>query len=157
MTGFEAIQRELWRSFVGDPWHGPGVKQAVKGISHGDAFLRVSPEIHTVAEMVSHMSTWIQHVRKSLGGSQPVEKVTTEQDWPGGFAPDDWDRLLEGLDSDYEQLMKTIGQLEESELLEKVPGTETTRFDLVLGILQHNIYHAGQISLLKKMTTGGIR
>lgn len=157
MTGFEEIQRELWRSFWGDPWHGPGVKQALEGIPQGDAFLRVSPEVHTVAEIVSHMSTWIQHVRKSLGGSQPVEKVTPEQDWPSDFDSDDWDRVLKGLDDDYEQLVKRVGQLAECEILESVPGTETTRFDLVMGILLHNIYHAGQISLLKKMTIGGAR
>ncbi|UCF37823.1 MAG: DinB family protein [Acidobacteriota bacterium] len=157
MLGIREIRQELSKSYFGEAWHGPSLKQALQGVGEQEVWTRVHPEVHTVGEIVLHLRTWMQSAEQRISGRMPFESVTDEQDWPSGSEAEDWSSLMNGLDADFDQLLTAVGQLEESELFDSIAGTKDNRFELILGILQHNIYHAGQIVLLRKLHAGGVR
>ena len=61
-----------------------------------------------------------------------------------------WDEAIERLKTGHKKLAQRIAVLTDADLLNKVPGRDHTVYMTVHGLIQHNLYHAGQIAILKK-------
>lgn len=139
----------LQHTFEKNAWHGPALKEVLENVSATDAQKKL-PDSHSIIELVAHITAWRVFVVKKLQGNTEY-KVTDEMNFP---APTDWVKVVEELDASQERLMEALKAFDSSKLFESVPhGSYNYNFYTLLhGIIHHDLYHAGQIALLKKQT-----
>jgi uncharacterized damage-inducible protein DinB len=135
----------LQKSFNGPAWHGPAVMEVLATVTPQEAAHKISTS-HSVIELVMHMTTWRNFVTKRLQGDNAFE-VSQEENFPKGT---DWTAALNALEHSQEELINAINKFSEEKLLEIVPTRKYNFYTMLYGIIQHDIYHTGQIVLLKK-------
>lgn len=151
------IVEQLERAYNGDAWHGPSVRAALDGVDARQAAARPEPTAHTICEIVLHMTAWTREVtrRLRLGIAQEPE----DGDWTAGAAADEdgWTAILAALDAANEELVQAITALDDAQLEDRIGderdralGSGVSRYVTLHGLVQHHVYHAGQISLIKK-------
>ena len=116
----------------------------------GQAIQRPVAKAHNIWEIVLHMTTWKRVVRERIEGQ--VRDIPREEAWPrlGDTSDSDWESAINALVEAHRRLYDVVAQLDETRLSDK-PGPESnTYYVQVHGIIQHDLYHAGQIALLKK-------
>ena len=139
----------------GGAWHGPSLMEALKGVNVGQAAARPIEGRHTIWEIVNHCAYWMRSVDKALHG-EVMESIPETEDWVGmGETADDWKRDLERMDQTYEKLQATIEGFEGD--LDAMVGAQFgenffqfSNRKMLHGVADHNIYHAGQVSILKR-------
>ena len=154
MSEAERLHDQLRRAFEGEAWHGPSVREVLAGVTAAQAAARPLRNAHTIWELVLHIAAWEAIVRRRLSGQLIVE-VSDEQDWPPvrDTSEPAWKRALEELSRGHQQLRQAVAGLTDERLGEKVPGKDHTIYGTVQGAIQHDLYHAGQIAILKKELT----
>jgi len=157
MNEIARIVDQLEREHAGDPWHGSPLSVILEGITWEQAAARPVAAAHSIWELVLHMAAWKNEVRHRLSGEPAREPE--EGDWPavGAVSPDTWTAALERLELAHRLLVSAVKDFPEQNLYipindarEQVPGAGTTYYELLHGIVQHDVYHAGQIAVLKK-------
>ena len=150
MAERDRILNQLERAFEGEAWHGPSVLEALEGVTWKQALLKPVPKAHSIWELVLHMTAWEDVVRRRLLGESP--DITDEENWPRvkDQSSAAWTRALEGLRAGHMKLRQTAAGISDDLLDQSPTGKHSTRYVLLHGIIQHDIYHAGQISILKK-------
>jgi uncharacterized damage-inducible protein DinB len=151
MTEIERIVDQLKRAYEGKAWHGPAVCEVLAGITAEQAARRPLASAHNIWELVVHIGVWEAFVRRRLEG-ELITDVPPEQDWPPVTATDEaaWQRALVQLEEGHMRLRNAIAALPDSRLSEIVPGMDYSIYFMLHGVVQHDLYHAGQIALLKK-------
>lgn len=148
----QRIAEMLNTAFHGGAWHGPSVMEATKGLSPKEASYKF-PSLHTIAELVYHMTSWRLFAVNRMQGD---ESYTIDDKKNFGNTPKvdafELETLLMELSLSQDELMKELKKKEDAFLDEIVPGSEYSFYTLIHGIIQHDIYHTGQIMLLKKMS-----
>jgi len=144
--------RSLIKScYDGPAWHGPAVLQTIKTINFEIIGKRVN-DSHNIIELVNHMASWKLFIIKKLDGDADFDVVGpinfTKIDNPTAA---DWTAALERLQTIHDELMDKLKLTEDSILLEGVPGRSYNFFFLLTGIVNHSLYHLGQIKLLMKL------
>ena len=152
MSEAKRIEDELWRALYGDAWHGPAVLELLDGIHAGTAAAKPIRGCHSIWEIVLHLDAWHQVVFQCLHGH--AVELPADQDWPasGGHTAQAWRSALQLLHDNHQALCRAVGCLPDSQLLLQVPGKEEwySVYFMLHGVVQHDLYHAGQIALLKK-------
>jgi len=150
MNESERLADQIERALNGDAWHGPSWKEVLEGVSREAALQRPIPEAHSIAEIVRHATTWHDVVRRRLDGESPA--VSDAEDWPAANLPDDaaWTAARSRLFDTGRALRETVARFPAERLKEKRPGVDDVWYHLVIGELQHVLYHAGQAAILKK-------
>ena len=150
MNESERFANQLERALNGNAWHGPSWREALDGITRERALERPIPEAHSIAEIVLHATTWHDVVRRRLEGETP--EVSDAEDWPTAKLADEaaWKAAVSRLFATGAALREKVELFPVERLHEKRPKTDDTWYGLVIGELQHVLYHAGQVSLLKK-------
>lgn len=157
MGEIDRIAGQLQRAFNGDAWYGPSVRAALEGVDARRAAERPEPTAHTICEIVLHMTAWTREVTRRLRAGTAQDPA--DGDWPTATVAtdDDWSGIVAALDGANEELVQVIsaldnGQLEEriGEVRDRALGSGVSRYETLHGLIQHHVYHAGQISLLKK-------
>jgi uncharacterized damage-inducible protein DinB len=102
------------------------------------------------------MATWQDVARRRLTGQEIGEEISDlppQLDWPAvpGTSETAWRQAVENLTQSKQQLHKAISQLDDHRLSDLVPGKDYSVYVLLHGVIQHNLYHAGQIAVLKKL------
>ena len=148
MNEIDRIQDQLRRAFEGDAWHGPSVREVLDGVDAARAAARPIPDGHSIWELTLHLITWEAVVASRIRGA--TVDVADAMDWPAVGNPTEsaWRAAREALESGHRDLVAAIAEVSPSRLDEKV-GTRTM-YLLMHGIVQHDLYHAGQIALLRK-------
>ncbi len=156
MGEVQRIDDQLKRTFERDAWHGPALREVLEGVTAKQAAARPIPGAHTIWELVHHIAAWEEVVTQRLGG-EPWMEYPTEKDWPPVLdeQPASWDDALGRLANARSQLRETVGAASEARLAETVPNADYTFYVLVHGVIQHGLYHAGQITVLKKALAAG--
>jgi uncharacterized damage-inducible protein DinB len=151
MSEIERITDQIRRAFEGDAWHGPSVREVLEGVTPETAARKVLPDAHTIWEIVLHIAAWENFVGKRLAGEM-VKGPTGTEDWSvvNDPSPAAWRRTIDVLMEGHQQLIKAISKMREEKLNETVPETDFSYYVLLHGLVQHDLYHAGQIALLKK-------
>jgi uncharacterized damage-inducible protein DinB len=156
-TEIDRIIDELDREYGGDAWHGNPLTQLLDGIDHVKAAAKPIPNAHSIWEIVLHMIGWKNEVRRRLQGSPAG--LPTEGDWPGPSRATDeaWADAVKALKNAHRALVAEIQRLPESRLFAPIndprnreTGQGVSYYVLLHGIVQHDVYHSGQIALLKK-------
>ncbi|MGH9943911.1 MAG: DinB family protein [Pyrinomonadaceae bacterium] len=157
MTEIERIADQLERAFRADAWCGPSLLEALSGVTAARAAARPFPQANSIWEIVLHATGWKGVVRERLAGR--AARMPVEGDWPDieGTNEAAWQATLERLQASHDELMISVrcltdGQLNEMLLSEaaRETGGGVSCYVTLHGVAQHDLYHAGQISLLKK-------
>jgi uncharacterized damage-inducible protein DinB len=140
----------LQRAFKGEAWHGPSLRELLADVTSNNAAARPVANAHKIWEIVLHLTAWHRAVKRRLEGE--AVQLSPQEDWP---AADEthataWKNALAALENSHQQLCETILQLTEAQLQNIVPGKNYSVYFMLHGLIQHDLYHAGQIALLKK-------
>jgi len=132
-------------------WHGADLRAALADVTPEIAFWRPGPGRHSIAEIALHHAYYAHSVRQQLLGT-PVEPFALEgDDW--FTLPDQsnmtWPEILRVVETEQAQLAAVVAGVGAGRVKSAVADSE--RFDLVLGITCHAVYHAGQVQLLKRL------
>ena len=148
-TEIKRIVSLLEQTFERGAWHGPSVKEALENISEAQALKRL-PDTHSIIELVAHMTSWRMYVVRKLAGDESY-KVKEEDNFP---TSSDWSACLLNLSESQRQLIAGLLSSTEGKLYQQVPGQKgpLTFYTLLHSIIHHDLYHAGQIILIKKAT-----
>lgn len=151
MSEIKRINDQLKRAFEGTAWHGPSVSEVLAGVTAEQAAAHLIANAHSIWEITLHIATWERVGRRRIEETTPLD-VSDEEDWPAveDTSDDAWTNTLDELRRNHETLRAAIRQLDEARLEEIVPGTQYSVYFLLHGVIQHDLYHAGQIALLKK-------
>ncbi len=134
-------------------WHGPSVVEALKDVSPKMSEARLSPNTHSIAEIVYHLTNWRIFAVKKLQGDEQFDIKTRDKDWKTFAVVDDfeWEALQMELSLTQEELVSELEKIENDDFLEDiVPGRDYTYYTLLHGIIHHDLYHTGQVSFIKK-------
>lgn len=145
------IARQLQLAYHGDAWHGPSLTEILAGVTAAQAVARPVPPAHSIWELVLHIEVW---TREALGATQgtPMGKFfRTPQDWPpvNDSSESAWTAAKDRLFETANQLAAAIEAFDDARLHETVPGRKYDFYYLFHGVVQHSLYHGGQIALLK--------
>jgi hypothetical protein len=103
-----------------------------------------------VWEIALHLGFWHDAVRRRLGGE--IVDYEPEEDWPipAPAAEANWRAALDKLDQGLSALVDTVRRVNPDRLSDVVPGRSFTFYEMLHGVPQHDLYHAGQVMLLSK-------
>lgn len=137
-------------------WHGPNLRGSIRGLSVPQAAWRPQPPRHNIWEIVLHAAYWKYTVRRRLLGEKRGSFPLKGSNWfprPIEGAPDEsqWKSDIELLHTTHLSLRRAIEQLTPDLLARPARGGTTSVLSLVTGIAAHDLYHAGQIQLLKRL------
>ena len=151
MRAIERIIDQLNSGFGGavggHAWHGPALRTLLDGVTQEQATAHPIAGAHSILELVVHVGTWMDVAARRLRG-EPVESATVD-DW-SDVTKTSFPAAVEELERAESRLLDAVARLTPEDLDRKVPGKKHPKYAEVHGVLQHNIYHAGQIALLKK-------
>lgn len=157
MREIERIEDQMKREAEGETWHGPSLQEALTGITAEQAAAKPLTSAHSIWEIVLHTTGWMRAVRRRI--EDGWVDLPDEGDWPPVTDTSEaaWQRALAALGEAHEALRRTVAALNDAQLddhlgRERDPptGGGVSVYVTLHGIIQHNIYHAGQIALLKK-------
>ena len=154
MNDIERFIDQLEREHSGEPWHGSPLQEILQGIDHTKAAAKPLASAHSIWELVLHIAAWKNEVRHRLSGARAGEPQ--EGDWPadGETTAAAWKTAREQLELSHRLLVSAVRDLPEPQLFEPTNDSRgdlaPTYYELLHGIVQHDVYHAGQIAVLKK-------
>jgi uncharacterized damage-inducible protein DinB len=154
MSETTRLADQIRRAFEGDAWHGDSIKELLAGVTADIAAARPIKNAHSIWELVLHIAAWDDAVLQRVGGT--AVELTKQQDFPPVTdpSPATWRRTVSHLEKTHNQLIKAVAAFPDSRLQDQVPGKTENYYDfyyMFSGIVQHELYHAGQIALLKKV------
>lgn len=145
----EILADQIRRAFWGESWHGPSVREVLAGVSAEDAAAHPIAGAHSIWEIVLHMTGgYILVLRRVRGeGAQ----LSPEEEWPPVPEPSSeaWRKSQHTLDQLNQQLQSAVRAFPTERLSQEL-GSEYTAYTQFCGAPQHDLYHAGQIVMLKK-------
>ena len=152
MTEIERILDQLKRAYEGGAWHGPSVREVLAGVTATQAHARPLQNAHSIWELVHHIAVWENVGRRRLEGDRAEINISSPEDWPPADDMSDavWEQAKAALDRGHEALRKAIAALDESRLDQPILEGLSTTYVTLHGVIQHDLYHAGQIAMLKK-------
>jgi uncharacterized damage-inducible protein DinB len=155
MSQVESLADQLERSFRGGAWHGPAVAETLAGVEEATAAARPLLGAHSIWEIVHHLTVWNDVPRRRLDG-EGLQNLPAERDWPPvrDVSAGAWQAALTALEDSHAALRARVQDLADAQLDDPVTGSDSTVRGMLFGVLQHNAYHAGQITLLRKAPGG---
>jgi hypothetical protein len=151
------IADQLRRAFTGDPWHGSPLLHLLAGITAEQARAHPVPSVHSIWELVMHIDFWLHAALDASQGVAMPKLHGTEGDWPA--LRDDssaaWIAAQDRLFQNAERLAQAMERFDDAKLQDTVPGRQYDFYYLFHGIVQHSLYHGGQIAMLKKALSAG--
>ncbi|HYH55861.1 MAG TPA: DinB family protein [Anseongella sp.] len=148
MDALNYLAGEFSNVYNGSPWYGKPVCEVLKGIQPAAAFARPAEKVHSIAELLAHMISWRQVLINSLeknGKPKPKQHETFMTGTYGDNEETMWQKMKETFDRQHQQITKLLSAA-------TAAGKGGT-LRLINGVIQHDIYHLGQIAMLKKELT----
>jgi len=144
----------LDRAYDQASWHGVNLKGSIRGLSPAAASRRPAPGRHNIWETVVHCAYWKYAVWRRLTGAKRGSFPLDGSNWferPVAMTRRAWDADRRLLDEMHVMLRSAVAAWPARALGRRERGLKTTPFDLIAGIAAHDLYHAGQIQLLKRL------
>ena len=152
-----AVEKDLLlemldRSFDMRSWHGPNLRGSIRGVEPATAAARPAPNRHNIWEHVIHAAYWKYVVRRRLLGEKRGSFALKGSNWfvrPVQATAEAWKADVALLEEVHNTLRAAVASLDSADLA-RAAGSFSRRA-LILGIAAHDVYHAGQIQLLKRL------
>ena len=155
MTEIERIIDQLKRAFVGEAWHGPAVIEILEGITAQQAAAHPLAGGHSIWELALHITAWTRAGSRRLQGDRA--QLTDAENFPAVTDSSEraWQEARESIKQAHEELRSAILLLDDSRLDQPIIEGMSSIYVTLHGIIQHSLYHAGQIAILKKAFSEG--
>jgi len=155
MTPGRLEARVLNEGYGPGAWHGADLKAALADVAPALAFWRPAPGRHNIAEIALHHAYYVHSVRGKISGEAPGPFVLEGDDWfeASGEAGLGWPQIQAVVGAEQEKLAALAGDIAAGRATS--PLGQAERFDLVLGLTCHAVYHAGQVQLVKVLREAG--
>jgi uncharacterized damage-inducible protein DinB len=151
------VEAQLRATFEGPAWHGPAVLELLRDVTPVEAASRPIAGAHTIWELVLHLiGTYDVVLRRLRGDGRPL---TTAEDWPAMSKPTEanWKEAIAALRGRNEATRAAVLRFDPARLAAPlVPEPPYTAYEQFIGLTQHDVYHAGQIALLKRAIRGSL-
>jgi uncharacterized damage-inducible protein DinB len=144
------IADQLRRAFDGSAWHGPAMLELLEDVDAGTAAARPLADVHSIWELVMHVAVWDEVAMVRLGGKKCQPTGTDNFPLVPKVTEAAWRKAVIEAKRAHDKLVKKVAALPDSRLRERVPGKRYDFYHMLHGIAQHELYHAGQIAILKK-------
>ncbi|HKE86607.1 MAG TPA: DinB family protein [Vicinamibacterales bacterium] len=140
-------------------WHGTNLRGSLRGVTPKQAAWRPGPRRHNIWEIVVHAAYWKYVAWRRLTGAERGSFAEVGSNWfsrPEQMSLDAWKADVEMLAETHRALRDIVAAIEARDLDRTMAkASRTTRRALITGIAAHDIYHAGQIQLLKRLGRRG--
>jgi uncharacterized damage-inducible protein DinB len=145
----DLVVERLRTTFEGRAWHGPPFTVQLEGVDAGQAKAHPIEGRHCIWEIVNHAAFWMEKTRGALEGEVMPEIKGTE-DWPhADETEEEWTEAKEELRRTYEDLIESVTNFDGTRQSDTVPGRKYNFFMMLHGIVDHNVYHMGQVAILR--------
>jgi uncharacterized damage-inducible protein DinB len=152
-TEISHIKNMLKYNWEGPMWYGGHITAVLADITREKALRKPAAGAHNIYELVMHMLCWRNFVLELLKGNTSYKvEINSETDWPVKYevTEESWKKTLAELENNQTELMAALENFEEAKLGEVVPERNFKWHVLLHGLIHHDIYHSGQIAILKK-------
>ena len=152
MSELALLLRQLDLAFDHTSWHGPNLRGAIRRVTAVEAAWRPASGRHSIAEQVVHAAYWKYTVRRRLRGDKRGSFPLKGSNWFPQLEPftdADWQRCVELLVDEHRQLREAVATFDPRRLAQQTG--QFTFADLILGAAAHDLYHAGQVQLLRRL------
>lgn len=155
MTEVSRILDQLNRAFQGEAWHGPAVLEILNSTTAAQAAARPLNGAHSIWETTLHISAWLRACRRRLEGDRA--QLTDAEDWRTASASDEtaWQEVIGEVKQALAELRSPISRLDDSLLDQPILDGMSSVYVTLHGLIQHSLYHAGQLAILKKSLMEG--
>jgi len=145
----EILADQISRAFRGESWHGPSVLEVLAGVSAEDAAAHPIAGAHSIWEIVLHLAGGYTLVLRRLRGERA--QLSPEEEWPPmpACSSEAWRESQQALEELNQQLQRAVRAFPAERLPQQL-GSEYSAYTQFAGTPQHDLYHAGQVVLLKK-------
>jgi DinB superfamily len=133
-------------------WHGPNLRGALRGVKLAQAIWRPAPSRHNIWEIALHAAYWKYAVRRRLTGAMRGSFPVSGSNWfrrPISPAEGAFRKDLALLDAEHRRLREAVARTPATKLRKRPRGSPRSFTRLIVGAAAHDLYHAGQIQLLK--------
>jgi hypothetical protein len=144
---FESLILMLEVAFRKQAWHGPNLRGSLRGVTAGQALWRPSPERHSIWELTLHTAYWKYAVRRRLTNQKRGSFPREGSNWfrpPEEASQKSWANDVQLLVNEHKLLISAVQSLQPADL-----NGDNLRY--IHGAAMHDVYHAGQITLLKRL------
>lgn len=146
------VADQLRRAFEGDAWHGPAVLELLQDVDAAAAAAKPLPDVHSIWELLLHIAAWdAAAIRRLAGEKWQPEGTANFPLVPKKVSEAEWHKAVAHAKETHDALVRTVADLSEARLRERVPGKKYDFYHMLHGVAQHELYHAGQIAILKKL------
>jgi uncharacterized damage-inducible protein DinB len=147
----QRVADQLHRAFHGSAWHGPAVLELLDDVDAAAASAKPLPDVHSIWELLLHVEAWDRAGMVRLGGKRC--QLTGAKNFPPVPSPteENWRHAVSQAKQTHHDLVKTVANLSDSRLRDPVPGKRYDFYHMLQGLAQHELYHAGQMAILKKV------
>ncbi len=151
MSEAARIADQLRRAFYGSAWHGPALLELLEDVDAATAAAKPVAKAHSIWELVMHIAVWDDAGLRRLDGKK--WQPTGLKNFPPVTKPTEtaWRKAVATTKRTHDALVKTVACLSDARLRDQVTGKRYDFYHMLHGIVQHELYHAGQIAILKKM------
>jgi hypothetical protein len=153
-TEIDVLLDMIDRGFDHKAWHGPTLRGGLRRVDVATAAWRPGAERHNIWEIAIHAAYWKYIVRRRLLGEKKGSFPLKGSNWfarPVDASADAWESDLKLLEQTHRALRVAVAELRPADLLAQPDGSKVNNFEMILGIAMHDVYHAGQIQLLKRL------
>jgi uncharacterized damage-inducible protein DinB len=152
----EMLADQIRRAFGGESWHGPSVREVLEGVSAEDAAAHPIAGAHSIWEIVLHLTSGYILVLRRVRGERA--QLSPEEEWPpvADSSSKAWRESLHTLEQLNQQLQSTVCAFPAERLSQEL-GSPYSAYTQFCGTPQHDLYHAGQIVMLKKALSASRR
>ena len=137
--------------YNGNPWLEVNLTNTLKNLTAEQAYRKVNPNLNTIWEIVNHLIQWRRNILKRVEGETVI---TPDHNY---FVP-----VLDSSEAAWEQSLQNLGKSQElwttffenfddADLAKIYAANNHTFYEHIHGIIQHDVYHLGQIVILKKL------
>jgi uncharacterized damage-inducible protein DinB len=148
------IAEQLRNAFEGNAWHGPAVLELLADVDAATAAAHSLPDTHSIWELLLHITAWDDAVNRRivLGKFGRALQLNDAENFPSVTDKSSaaWKDTIARAKKAHRELLTTVAALSDERLRERVPGKPYDVGFMLQGVAQHEIYHAGQIAILKK-------
>jgi hypothetical protein len=154
-TECDRIACQLASTIDGEAWYGDSLQEILKDVNAKQAQAHPIPHAHSIWELLCHLESWVKFALGAVDGV-PIPAwpaMAIELDWPAvsDTGESAWKQTVDSFFSHHLKLVQTIKAFSDERLEANVPGRIYNFYRLFQSAIQHAVYHAGQIALLKKM------
>ncbi len=153
-SSLDLLRRLLDDSYEKKAWQGPNLKGSLRGVTAVQAAWRPAPGRHSIAELVAHAAYWKYAVARMLAGGKRGAFPEKGSNWFARTGPANetsWKADVANLGAQHRALLAAVGKLTAADLSRRPKGSRYTVDALLYGVASHDVYHTGQIQMLKRL------